>query len=158
VSAYNSEADDRDVPPPITRKRKRKSGGYRYYLEDHPVLGPIITLVLGSLCVYSTIFTHLLADFMIGPDADRTMRDNFATLMSWGVAFVLGLMGISLIFLIWHVAEIGLRRARRRAAVCPRCGTAEIPKSLDFAHERVEGTAWETITCPKCGNTWHARP
>ena len=156
MSAYNPEADKPEPLPPSPRRRKQK-GGYRYYLEDHPVLVPVLTLLIGGFCVYGTIFTNLIRDLMLGPDPTRTLRDNYATFMSWGIAFIIGLMGLAVIFLVWHFLEEGLRRARRRPAVCPRCGTAEVPKTLVFAHERVEGTAWETITCPQCGHGWHAR-
>ena len=156
MNAYNPEADKPEPLPPRPRRRKQK-GGYRYYLEDHPVLGPIVTLLIGSFCIYGTILSNLFRDFMLGPDPNRTLRDQYATVMAWGIAFVIGLMGLALIFLLWHLLEEGLRWARRRPAVCPRCGTAEVFKTRPFAHERVEGTRWETITCPQCRHSWHER-
>lgn len=145
------------TPPPAVPRGRRRNEGYRYYLEDHPILGPLLTLVLGGLCLYGSVFTNTLQTFMAGPNADRSSLTNINTALSWGVAFVIGLMGLALVYLLWHLGETGLRRARRRPAVCSRCGTVEVPGTLVFAHQPVSGTSWETITCPQCGNEWHNR-
>jgi hypothetical protein len=143
-------------PPPVPRGRRRREG-YRYYLEDHPSLAPIVTLALGGLCLYLSIFTNTMQGWMAGPNATRSNMDNVNTIIAWGVAFVLALMGIALIFLVWQLIGSGVRRVRRRPAVCPRCGTVEVPGTLLFAHQPVAGTSWETVVCPKCGHEWHSR-
>lgn len=145
------------APPPAVPRGRRRKEGYRYYLEDHPVLGPIITLVLGGLCLYLSVFTSTLQGWMAGPNADRSALANANTAVSWGLAFVIALMAMALMFLIWQVLESSIRRARRRPSVCPRCGTVEAPDGRRFAHQPVQGMSWETVTCPKCQHEWHSR-
>jgi hypothetical protein len=147
------------APPPtpaIPRGRRRREG-YRYYLEDHPILAPIVTLVLGAVCLYLSIFTNIMQGWMAGPDPTRSTLDNVNTVLAWGVAFVAALMVVALIFLVWQLLESSIRRARRRPIVCPRCGTVEVPETLRFTHQPVSGTSWETVICPKCNHEWHSR-
>jgi hypothetical protein len=144
-------------PPPAVPRGRRRREGYRYYLEDHPILGPVITLLLGGLCLYLSIFTNVLPTIMAGPNATRTSVENVNTVVAWGVAFVIALMGMALLFLVWQLLESGIRRARRRPAICPRCGTVEVPDTLPFTHQPVSSTSWETVTCPQCHHEWHSR-
>jgi hypothetical protein len=144
-------------PTPAVPRGRRRREGYRYYLEDHPVLGPVITLALGGLCLYLSIFTNIMQGWLAGPGATRSSLDNVNTVIAWGIAFVVAIMALSLMFLIWQLLESGIRRARRRPTVCPRCGTIEAPATLRFAHQPVSGTSWETVTCPKCGHEWHSK-
>ena len=117
----------------------------------------MITLVLGGLCLYLSIFTNTVQTILAGPNATRTALENGNTVIAWGVAFVLALMALALLFLVWQLLESGIRRARRRPAVCPRCGTVEVPDTLPFAHQPVSSTSWETVTCPQCHHEWHSR-
>jgi len=137
------------------QRRRARSGYYRYYLEDHPILGPLVILLLGSLCLYSSIFSTLLRDLLLPEDADRATLDQFYTAMGWGVAFVIAAMLIALIFLLVNIVSASYRRVRRRPAFCPRCGLAEVRGMVEFAHRPVEDTGWELVTCSRCGQEWH---
>lgn len=134
-----------------------RTDGYRYYLEDHPFLGPGLTLLLGGLCIYATIFSNGLRDLVLGRNADPTVANNFGMATGWMVAFVIGIMCITFIFLLINLGEVGVRRLRRKPLVCPACGVSEPKRGLRFKHERIKGTGWENATCSQCGNTWHAR-
>ena len=150
-------ADPSPRHPPVPRRRKR-TGGYRYLLEDHPFLGPIVTLLLGGICLYSTIFSHLFEDLFLPAGSDATSRGNFGLGTSWGVAFAIAIMFLALVFLIWTTIETAIRRRHLRQPVtCPRCGRLEGSGALRFAHAVVEGTGWEEITCPQCRHAWHRR-
>jgi ribosomal protein S27AE len=154
----NTRPDETVRPLGSQREREYSSGGYStYYLKDRPVLVPVLTLVIGGLCIYATVFSNLLRDVMVGSGASRSVLDGFYTATSWGIAFVLGIMVIALVYLVVHFTDLGIRRLRRRPAVCPRCGTAEAPRTLPFAHEPIKDTDWENVTCPNCGTTWHGR-
>jgi hypothetical protein len=139
------------------RRRRKRASSYDYYLQDHPFLGPLVTLLLGSLCIYSTVFSNLLRDLLI-PRGDRTTLDNFYTFMGWGVAFVFAIMIITIIFLGLNIVDAVLQRARRKPIVCAGCGLTEIPRSIEFAREPVEDTDdLDKITCPHCGHFWFMR-
>lgn len=155
------DADSRAHEEP-TESRERPRGEvearrYRYYLEDHPVLGPVLTLVLGGACLYSTIFSTVLRDLIVGKDAAQSTINGFYTGTGWMVAFVIGIMFLSFIFLLVHTVDVTVRRVRRRPTVCPSCGTTEVPRKLRFSREPVSGTDWDTITCPDCGASWYGR-
>lgn len=143
-------------PRRVKREEAERTGGYRYYLEDRPVLVPVVTLVLGALCLYTTVFSNLLRDIMLGGGASSEMLEGFNRALGWSVAFVVGIMALAAIFLMVHLVEAGYRRARRRPVVCPDCGLAE-SREMRFTHEPVKGTDWDNISCPKCLSTWHAR-
>ncbi len=143
--------------PPAPDQRDRSTSPYRYYLEDHPVLGPLLTLLLGAACLYATIFSTLLRDMLVGANASRGLIDNFYLATGWIVAFVIGIMFLSFIFLLIHGVEAGVRRARRRPAVCANCGAAEVPRRVRFVHEPIDGTDWETVICSNCGHSWYGR-
>src|SRR4051794_22387512 len=128
----SSPAPPSPAPPPIPPRRKRRQGNNAYYLQDHPVLVPVLTLLLGGLCVWAAILSHTLRDLLIGPHADRASADNFATANGWIVAFVIALMFLALVYLLWYGLETAVRAARRRPLVCPRCGAAEVPRTVRF--------------------------
>ena len=94
-------------PTPAVPRGRRRREGYRYYLEDHPVLGPVITLALGGLCLYLSIFTNIMQGWLAGPGATRSSLDNVNTVIAWGIAFVVAIMALSLMFLIWQLLESG---------------------------------------------------
>src|SRR5438874_12460512 len=103
------------VPPDVRRKGERTLGaGYRYYLEDHPILVPVITLLLGGLCLYSTIFSNIAQKIFLGSKADDpTVVNGFNTGTSWMVAFTFGIMALAAIFLVIMLVDMGFRRTRR---------------------------------------------
>jgi hypothetical protein len=117
----------------------------------------VMTLLLGGLCLYSTLFSTLLRDLLLGRDFDRTMSQNFNTVIAWGIAFTVAIMILSVIFLALYGIEGAYRRVHRRPAICERCGLMEVRKILRFAHEPVKDTDWEIVTCPKCGHEWHVK-
>jgi hypothetical protein len=149
-------ADDEDVHPDPVYMHER-SHGYRYYLEDHPFLVPIITIILGGLCIYSTIFSTLLRDTLLGSGADRSTLDSFYTVTGWGVAFVFALTALATIFLVLQLVDLGFKRVRRRPAICPECGLPEVKNALQFTRRRIEDTDLESLICPRCGHTWYNR-
>ena len=116
----------------MPRGRRRREG-YRYYLEDHPVLGPIVTLALGGLCLYLSIFTNTVQGWMAGPGASRSSLDNANTVIAWGIAFVVAIMALSLMFLVWQVLKSSIRRVRRQPRRLPplrhRRGSRHAPAS-----------------------------
>jgi hypothetical protein len=137
-------------------RSREKRAYYRYYLEDHPILGPVVILLLGGLCLYSTLFSTLLSDFLLPDDATRATLDQYYTAMGWGVAFVIAAMFIAFIFLLINIVASSFRRVRqRRPAICPRCGTEEVRGKVQFEHRPVEDTSWELVTCSRCGQEWH---
>ncbi len=136
--------------------KHERTGPYRYYLEDHPFLAPLVTLVLGGLCLFA-VGTNMLMSALVGPDPSRTALDQYYTAMGWTIAFVLGIMVLAFIFLMLVVVEEIIRRVRRRPATCPDCGITEVRRYLPFSHRRVPGTDWELVTCPRCGANWYAR-
>src|SRR4051812_43798887 len=140
-------------PAPARRRAPRPRKVYQYYLEDHPILGPLVILALGGLCVYSTLVTHILRDLVLGshPLSSDVVRWNGGS--DWFAAFVVALMFIALIFLLINSVELLLRRVRRRPAVCARCGLTE-RRGAAFRHAVVEGTIWQEVTCPGCGAAW----
>ncbi len=138
-------------------KENENSREYRYYLEDHPFLGPLVTLLLGGLCLYSTIFSNIARDLLIGGGADQNLVFNFNRATGWIIAFVVGIMFITFIFLLLNIGDVSVRRIRRRPTSCPSCGLTEIPRSLQFKHVPVKSTDWEVVTCPQCEHTWHGR-
>jgi hypothetical protein len=147
------------VPPDVRRKTEQTIGsGYRYYLEDHPILVPVITLLLGGLCLYSTIFSNLAQRVFLGSRADDpTVVSGFNTGTSWMVAFAFGIMALAAIFLLIQLVDIGYRRVRRKPAVCKNCGMVEVFGRAPFKHESIHGTTWEVVTCPQCHTEWYAR-
>jgi len=156
MSRRNLEPDDPDVRPDPVYMHER-SHGYRYYLEDHPFLAPAITVILGGLCIYSTIFSTLLRDVWVGSGADRPTLDNFYTATGWGVAFVFALTTLAGIFLVLNLVDLALKRVRYRPAICPECGLPEVKNALKFRRLRIEKTDLESLTCPRCGHTWYNR-
>jgi|GEM_PF-3378625 len=149
-------SEARAASPSSSGEELERSGGYRYYLEDRPVLVPLVTLVLGALCLATTVFSNVLRDVMLGGGASPDMMEGFNRAIAWSVAFVVGIMVLATIFLLVHLADASYRRIRRRPTVCPRCGLAET-RQVRFAHQPVKGTDWENITCPECATTWHGR-
>ena len=151
--------DNQSTTEPAAQKDKESDNNreYRYYLEDHPFLGPVVTLLLGGLCLYSTIFSNLARDILIGSGADSTMVFNFNRATGWIIAFVVGIMFLMLIFLLVNIGDVGIRKIRRRPTVCPSCGLTEVSRSTQFKHVPVKSTDWEVITCPRCEHTWHGR-
>lgn len=152
---------DQPLPEARAASRRERDGeversGYRYYLEDRPVLVPIVTLLLGALCLATTVFSNVLRDVVLGSGASPDMLEGFNRATGWSVAFVIGIMALATIFLLVHTVEAGYRRARRRPSVCPQCGLAET-RQMRFAHQPVKGTDWENITCPQCARSWHGR-
>jgi hypothetical protein len=138
-------------------KRRRKRGTYSYYLQDYPVLIPVVTLVLGGICVYSTIFSNLLRDLVMS-GATRSAYDNFYTVTGWGVAFVLAIMFISFLFLVLHGIDVVMHRVRRKPVACEKCGAVEHPRDLPFTREAVDDTTdVDRVTCPRCLHQWFAR-
>jgi hypothetical protein len=138
------------------RRSERRTGYYRYYLEDHPILGPVLILLLGGMCIYSTIFSTLLREFLLPDDATQGTLDQFYTAMGWGVAFVIAAMFIAFVFLLINLVSASFRRVRRRRPViCPRCGLAEVRGQVQFEHRQVTDTGWELVTCSRCGQEWH---
>ena len=142
---------------PKERRQEERVSYYRYYLEDHPFLGPVVVLLLGGLCLFMASGTTILRDATIGGEASRTALESFNTALAWGVAMTLSMMGLAFIFLLVNLVDVGVRKARRRAAVCPRCGLKEERGKMRFAREPVRGVDWESVTCPQCGNEWHER-
>lgn len=142
---------------PARRKRKGADSYRRYYLEDHPILVPVVTLLLGGLCVYATIFSSLMQGSQVGSGPIDPATTNFKIVLGWGVAFVIGIMVLAFIFLLVNSVDALVRRVRYKQAICPRCGLAEVRRYLRFTHVPVEGTYWENITCPQCGNIWYGR-
>jgi hypothetical protein len=143
--------------PPARPKAPQGPQSYSGYLDDHPVLVPALVLVLGGLFLYCALFTHVLRDLMMGPNPLGTALGNYNEVMAWSVAAVAGFMFLSLCFLIIHGISMGWRRVRRQPAVCKRCGLAEKAAPVRFKRAPVQGTAWEQITCSKCGADWYGR-
>jgi hypothetical protein len=139
------------------RRKQKRTGAYTYYLQDHPVLVPTITLLLGGTCLYVTIFSNLLRDALLGANPDPLVRGNFNQSMGWAIAFVIGIMFLSFVFLLVNATDAIIHKVRRRPAACPRCGLAEVKGYLRFAREPVEHTEWENITCPRCDNKWYGK-
>lgn len=151
-------AQNPDLTPRTKRRRRRQAGSYSYYLQDHPVLVPALTLALGGLCLYVTVFSNVMERLLMREGTDRSVLDQFYTVTGWGVAFVISIMFLSLIFLLLHGIDAGLRRVRRRPLVCTRCGLVEDRPSLSFVREPLEDTAdLDRLTCPQCGNVWFVR-
>lgn len=149
--------DPRTSGQPASRRKQQRTAGYRYYLEDHPVLAPVVTLLLGGLCLYATVFSNLLRNLLVGSDPDNPMVENFNKSTGWGIAFVFAIMVLAFIFLLINLVEMLVRRTRRKPAICPRCGLMEVRRYLRFVHDPVDGTDWENIICPQCGNIWYGR-
>ena len=143
-------------PAPARRRAPQPRKVYQYYLEDHPILGPVVILLLGGLCVYSTLVTNILRDWVLGPHPLSSDVGRWNGGADWFAAFVVALMFIAFIFLLINSGELLVRRLRRRAAVCAKCGLVE-QRGATFRHVMVEGTIWEEITCPGCGTAWYAR-
>jgi hypothetical protein len=121
------------------------------------VLVPVLTLVLGGLCIYSTIFSNVMRDLLVR-GADRTSYDNFYTITGWGVAFVIAIMFLSLLFLVLHGIDTFLTYRRRKPFVCERCGAVDRPGNLPFKREPIDDTTdVDKITCPLCGHYWFTR-
>jgi hypothetical protein len=140
-------------PAPVQPRRQ----SYQYYLEDRPVLVPVVMITGCTVCVFLTIVTHLLRDWLLGATPSRADLGNYNMAMSWLAAFALAGIFLSLVFLLLHGGDRLIHRLRRRPAVCPRCAAGEAGRSLRFRHAPVEGTAWEEITCPRCGHAWYGR-
>ncbi len=153
----NSDNQSTTEPTPRKEKESDNNREYRYYLEDHPFLGPGVTLLLGGLCLYSTVLSNLARDILIGGGADSTAVFNFNRATGWIIAFVVGIMFITFIFLLLNIGEVGVRRVKRRPTVCPSCGLTEVFRSTPFNHVPVKSTDWEVVTCPRCEHTWHGR-
>jgi len=153
----NSDNQSTTEPAPRKEKESDNNREYRYYLEDHPFLGPAVTLLLGGLCLYSTVFSNLARDILIGSGADSMAVFNFNRATGWIIAFVVGIMFITFIFLMLNIGEVGIRKIRRRPIVCPSCGLTEVFRSTPFNHVPVKSTDWEVVTCPRCEHTWHGR-
>ena len=138
--------------PPRPRKRARS---YQHYLDDRPVLVPLVVLALGGACVYATLFSPIMQTLMLGAHPDRSQLKMFNDGVGGMVGMVIGAMAFALAFLLIHGASTGWQRLRRRAAVCTQCGLAETGGSRRFARVPVDGTGWVTVTCPGCGHNWY---
>ncbi len=128
----------------------------RQYMEDHPILIPVVTLLVGGLCLYATLFTTAFRDLQLGSNPLAGNVGAYNGMIGYIDAFVIGLMFLSLIFLGIHGVERGLHRLRRRARVCPRCAAAEVGRAR-FSAVTIAGTGWDEVTCPACGHQWHAK-
>lgn len=143
-------------PPPPARPRPQAPQVQRQYLEDHPILVPVLTILIGSLCLSLTLFSHLLRDWMLGPQPLRTDVKAFDDFMAYMIAFAIGTMFLSLIFLGVHGVDRAFRRLTRRQRVCPRCRTAEVGP-VRFPSTTIAGTDWDSVRCPNCAHEWYAR-
>jgi hypothetical protein len=145
------------APRPRPQKANRPIGGYQYYLQDYPVLIPVLSLIIGGICLYLSLFSKTLQNLLLGSNPLRRQLVDYNTVMAWIIAFTIGGMFISFIFLSIHGTTQAARRLRRRPAVCPRCQAAEAGAPTPFKHAPVEGTEWEEITCPQCSHSWFGR-
>lgn len=143
-------------PPPPNRQRKPPPPVSRQYMEDHPILIPVLTLGLGGLCLYATLFTTTFRDLQLGSDPLAGNTGAYNGMIGYVDAFVIGLMFLSLIFLGIHGVERAVHRLRRRPRVCPQCAAAEVGRAR-FPAAPVVGTAWAEVTCPACGHHWYGR-
>ncbi len=134
----------------------QRGGPYRYYLEDHPFLAPVVTLLLGGLCLFAA-GSGMVKDALIGPEANRTQLGYYHMVVSWTVALVLGIMGVALVYLMLSVLSASMRRVRRRPVSCPVCGAKEMKGAQVFPRRHVPNTDWDTVRCPQCDNTWYIR-
>ncbi|HMA33984.1 MAG TPA: hypothetical protein VKY74_05825, partial [Chloroflexia bacterium] len=66
ITIRPAPADPGGAPPRRPAPRRSRPPVYQYYLQDHPVLIPVGTLLLGGVCLYLTIFSHLLQDLIVG--------------------------------------------------------------------------------------------
>jgi hypothetical protein len=128
----------------------------REYLGDHPILVPVLSILLGGACLYTTLFSHLLRDWMLGPAPLRPDVKAFDDFMSYMIAFAFAAIFFSAIFLAVYGVEHAFRRIGRKPRACPRCRTAEEGRSR-FAFTTVEGTGWDSVRCPNCGHEWYAK-
>jgi len=154
-----NRADTTGGPAPAAPKRpvQPRRQSYQYYLEDRPVLVPLVMIAVCSVCVFVTIVTHLLRDWLLGPAPSRADLGNYNMAMSWMAAFALAGIFLSVVFLLLHGGDRLIHRLRQRPAVCARCGAAEAGSSLRFRRAPVDGTVWEEITCAQCGHAWYGR-
>ena len=141
--------------PPAAR-RKPPAPVSRQYMDDHPILIPALTLALGGLCLYATLFTTLLRDLQLGSNSQAGNVGAFNGMIGYVDAFVLALMFLSLIFLGIHGVDRAVHRLRRRPRVCPHCAAAE-GGATRFPAAPVAGTAWADVTCPACGHHWYGK-
>jgi hypothetical protein len=142
--------------PPPARRRPHERVMQRQYLEDHPILIPVLTVLIGGLCLYLTLFSHLLRDWMLGPAPLRTDIKVFDDFMGYMIAFAIGTMFLSLVFLGVHGVDRAFHRLTRPQRICPRCRTAEEGK-VHFPFTTVAGTGWDSVRCPNCGHEWYAK-
>ena len=154
-----NRADTTGGPAPAAPKRpvQPRRQSYQYYLEDRPVLVPLVMIAVCSVCFFVTIVTHLLRDWLLGPAPSRADLGNYNMAMSWMAAAALAGIFLSVVFLLLHGGDRLIHRLRRRPAVCARCGAAEAGSSLRFRRAPVDGTVWEEITCAQCGHAWYGR-
>jgi hypothetical protein len=154
-----NRADTTGGPAPAAPKRpvQPRRQSYQYYLEDRPVLVPLVMIAVCTVCVFLTIVTHVLRDWLLGPAPSRADLGNYNMAMSWMAAAALAGIFLSVVFLLLHGGDRLIHRLRRRPAVCARCGAAEAGSSLRFRRAPVDGTVWEEITCAQCGHAWYGR-
>lgn len=138
------------------RARQKAPLAVGQYLEDHPILIPIVTLVLGGFCLYLSVFTHTLRDMMFDPHTSSETLNLVDNSLAWIAAPVAALMLISIIFLGMHGLGRGFYRFVRKRHICPRCRAVEDRKTL-FPHTTVSGTGWYSVHCPKCAHEWYVK-
>src|SRR5437762_718994 len=81
-----------------------------------------VIVLLGGLCLYSIIFSHLLQDITLGPNPSADQIAVFNKGVGRIPICVLPVTLLAFIALLLYVIEAILHRAPRRM-VCPRCGT-----------------------------------
>jgi hypothetical protein len=142
------------APPP--RRREKAPLVQRQYLEDHPILIPALTLLGGGLCLYLTLFTTTLREWMLGPQPLRTDVKAFDDFMAYMIAFAIATMFLSVIFLSVHGVDRMFHRLMRKPRICPRCRLAEEGR-MRFPFTTVAGTGWDSVRCPNCAHEWYAK-
>ena len=142
------------APPPPARKPAAPVS--RQYMEDHPILIPVLTLLFGGLCLYATLFTTAFRDFQLGTSPLAGNVGAYNGMIGYIDAFVIALMFLSLIFLAIHGIERAVHRLRRRPRICPRCATTEVGATR-FPAAPISDTAWAEVTCPACGHHWYGK-
>jgi hypothetical protein len=157
IRANRADVTSDPAPAAPHRPAQPRRQSYQYYLEDRPVLVPIIMIAVCTVCVFSTVVTHVLRDWLLGATPSTAELGNYNMAMSWLVAFAFAGIFLSIIFLLLHGGSRLIHRLRQRPAVCPRCGAGEAGSTLRFRRAPVEGTVWEEITCAQCGHAWYGR-
>jgi hypothetical protein len=125
-------------------------------VKEHPLVLPVLALFFGGFCLYLTVFTHTLRDWVL---SSKSAPDNIEVfdqgLSCWSIIAAV-LMFISIIFLSIHWIPSVFRRFTRKPRICPRCRAAEGGK-VRFPFSTVAGTGWDSVRCPNCGHEWYAK-